>query len=115
MVTRPEVLKNGAVLGLKIIYQPLKGKQYYINAGNKKIYISGNPLTDMTQKPDADIMVVPNISLFKKNLHDSSSTKKWIIITGGGSFSNASTINNSILPSDSVHVIQKSGAFIKSL
>jgi len=111
----PEVIKHSSTLGLKIIMNPIKNKLYCIRAGNKSVLISDFTDKKLRNKFKPDIVVLTGILTgFEKNISEDY-LPEVLVITSGilTGFKPADDIfYNSV---DSVHFVNKSGSFIKSL
>jgi hypothetical protein len=114
-VTRPEVMRHCATLGLKTKTNILKNKVYCIDVGERKILISNylNNYLLVNFKPDIAILtgVRPEI---EKNLSPGQFPKT-LIITSEAASGYSLPQNTDFALTNTVHLVRKSGAFIKCI
>jgi len=114
-ITRPEVIRHSASLGLRIKPAKLVNNYYCIRAGSKKILITNILTRSSVQKYIPDIVILtgsrpdienniafthpPEIIIISSKATSGFCIPEYVVITG----------------IDSIHYVRKSGAFIKRL
>jgi competence protein ComEC len=110
-----EVRRECATLGLKIKTNTLKNKIYCIRAGEKNILISNSLNKNILQNFIPDIVILTGLRPeIENNLSVKKSPEALIVISGAspGSYSSRQSFYTGI---DTVHLVRKSGAFIKRI
>jgi hypothetical protein len=112
---RPEVNRHCATLGLKIEQTLLSNSCSLIEAGNKKIMLTGFLNPEILRKYNPDVIILtgkrPEI---RNDLHFSSLPAQLIISSAAGNGFHFPPLTN-LSGIDTVHFVRKSGAFIKRL
>jgi competence protein ComEC len=108
---RPEVLRHSATLGLKIKTNQLKNSFYCIRAGEKNILISNSSAKNILSgfKPDI-IVLTGSHPVFERNMPNYIKPEV-LIFTSAYRFPD----RNIIIDTDSVHLVRKSGAYVKKI
>jgi competence protein ComEC len=111
----PEVKRECATLGLKIKTNTLKNKGYCIRAGEKNILISSSLDKNIMQNFVPDIVVLTGLRPeIENNLSDIQSPEA--LIVASGALSGFHPPRQSFFKGiDTVHLVRKSGAFIKRI
>jgi competence protein ComEC len=111
----PEVLRHSATLSLKLKINPLKNKSYCIGAGEKKILICNSPDKYLNQKFIPDIVILTGIIPENENCLSHNKYPEALI------FASKTAPGYRVPPPlnfagiDTVHIVKKSGAFIKRI
>jgi competence protein ComEC len=111
----PEVIRHCATRGLKIRTNTIKNKFYCIRAGEKNILICNTPDKNLQQNFMPDIVVFTGIRPEIENYLSSGQYPEVIIISSGAASGFRIPKQVSYSGIDTIHLVRKSGAFIKSI
>jgi hypothetical protein len=111
----PEVLRDCATHGLKIETNTLKNRFYCIRAGEKKILICNSLEKNTLQNFLPDIVVITGLKPEIENNLSGIQSPEALIVTSGASSGFRPTRQSFFTGIDTVHLIRKSGAFIRRI
>jgi competence protein ComEC len=111
----PEVKRHCATLGLKIKTHTTKNKFYCIRAGEKSILISSSPVKNILQNFMPDIVVLTGLRPKIENNLSAIQSPEALIVTSGASSGFHLPRQSFFIGIDTVHLVRKSGAFIKRI
>ena len=110
-----EVKRDCATLGLKIKTNTLKNKFYCIRAGEKNILISSSLDKNILQNFIPDIVVLTGLRPEIENNLSVIQSPEALIVTSGASSGFHPMRQSFFTGIDTVHLVRKSGAFIKRI
>ena len=111
----PEVKKECATLGLKIMPNMLENRPHFIMAGDKKILISNYLNMYDIQHLCPDILILTGSQTVKKNNLTVIKKPEAVIVTSGANIRYQTIQQNFFIDIDTVHLVKNSGAFIKRI
>ncbi|MCX6325315.1 MAG: ComEC/Rec2 family competence protein [Bacteroidia bacterium] len=111
----PEVKRHCATLGLKIKTNTLKNKFYCIRAGEKKILICNSLNNNILQNFIPDIVILTGLRPEIENHLSSRQPPETLIISSAAVSGFCIPQQMNFAGTDTVHLVRKSGAFIKKI